>query len=183
MIFYKKLPLSLRNLVLRKDIDPIKMVEPFNLKGHNWALFDPEELITNEGFEFFNNLGISLNKQIAIFKIEKDFTGSIHIDSAPHIFAFNFIMSGEGVIQWVNVDGDKFVSQYEDKYHTSNPFLRWDTIGNIEIIDSTDFSDILVRVDVPHRVVGGKEDRYVISVRPKWPCPLSFEEIVTKLNL
>lgn len=183
MIFYKKLPLSLRDLVLRKDIDPIKMVEPFNLKEHTWAVFEPEELITNEGFEFFNNLGISLNRQMAIFKLEKDFTGPIHIDSPPQIFAFNFVISGEGVTQWVNVDGDKFVCQYENKHYTSNPFLRWDTIRDVEIIDSTDYSDILVRVDVPHRVVCGKEDRYVISVRPLWPCPLSFEEIIEKLNL
>ena len=183
MTYSRTLPLDLRKIILKDNINVPELLIPYNLNGHGWCEFDTNQIVSESGRFWFNHLGVDLSPKVALFKLDKFYTGPIHIDAVPQKFGFNFVMEGTGDMQWVNIEERSYEYTSKTEKCTSTPFKRFNNTAPFTVIETWLGTDGLIRVDIPHRVIGGSEDRYTISIRPSGKCNYTFDDMVQILSL
>jgi len=174
MLYYKNLPRELLQFV--KFIDAHNLLK--GIYGHNWIIIPTTNFLTSEGIEWFTNKKIFLRNTVKVFKIEKNFKGPVHSDAYGPFdveYAFNFVISGQGEMQWVdNIQGTQKISNTNNSLYTI-----YTDVKSLDIIDTWNGDLGIVRVNVPHRVVTTNEERYCVSVRTIiGSYPKTFEDAV-----
>jgi len=184
---YELLDPSVKPLVLKPNLN----VESFfsnvvTTRTNLWVPVPTGELVSEDGVLWFNQRGIVLAAITGVFKTEAGAIGATHIDSSPQKIGFNFVMSGQGEVQWVDVDSPGILEQYEiENYLNPAPdtiYPQPDILDITETWNSAD-GDAVIKVDSPHRIMGGTVDRYVISLRPD-PATIvnkTYEEILAQV--
>jgi len=184
MKYHRPLPSSFRDLLIRKDVDIVNIAEEHKLIKHRWVVVPTNDVVTDEGCEWFKKNNIPLSKYVAVFKLEKFYNGPIHVDAPPQKFGFNFVVCGQGEMQWVDFDGEPEETVWAINGWTSEKYHTFHNVTNVSVIESWSGTDGIVRVDVPHRVLGSDSDRYAVSVRPDWQqCNYTFDEVIQILGL
>ena len=173
MINYLNLPNEMKNFL--KEFDYIDLTK--NIFDHGWKFMPMDSVLTNEGKQWFVDKKIVLRKNAIIFKIPKNVTGPIHVDSTQpeeNDCAFNFVLSGHGKMQWItNLEATEITFKYNSGY-----YKLYENIVKFEILDVWEGNIGLVRINVPHRVVTTDSDRYCISIRlEKGSSPNTFNEL------
>ena len=129
---------------------------------HQYIVRPVEEIFTSAGLDFFKDKGIKLRSTTRIFKkFANNLWGPTHVDSLQQDdAAFNFVVGGTGLMEWVTVEG------YKASDFSLSRLITIKIDSKIEIHDSWSGQCALVRVGFPHRIRSGPDDRYCISVRP-----------------
>jgi hypothetical protein len=166
MLYYKEIS----NDFLDYGIQKINFSKFFEGKYslHTWVNHPIENIFTQHGLKFFMNRNILIRETTRIFKLKSKFESGIHIDSDYYDSAFNFVVEGDGTMQWVNVNnGLEFQGSYTQSNSKLGSYKNFPIYNSIDILDKWSGKCALVRISVPHRMLGGAIDRYCISVRPK----------------
>jgi hypothetical protein len=163
-------------MICHKDIDENFLnygIKKFNLKSlfdpnnpHEWINVPVTEVFTKKGLKFFSDRNIKLRETTRIFRLIANYESTVHVDSDLYDPAFNFVIGGDGIMQWVTIDGVASTGSYTQSNHTTGSYTRFDEFTSLEIDETWTGKCALVRINVPHRVLGGTSDRYCISVRP-----------------
>ena len=165
MIYYKKLDDNFVDYGIQK-LNFSELNFP-NEQPHEWVYLPVNEVFTSAGLQFFKDKNIKLRSTARIFKIIAGCQISpIHIDSEYYDAAFNFVVEGDGKMEWVTVDGIESYSSYTQSNASAGAYKRIVDFSKIEINDSWSGKCALVRIGTPHRVLGGTHDRYCVSARP-----------------
>ncbi len=166
---HKDLPREL--LQFTKPIDYQTLLK--DKSGHDWIIIPTTDFLTKEGIYWFISRNIIIQKTLSLFKGVKNNQGPIHKDTRR--FAFNFVLSGHGKMEWVSdIIGTETVS-----YANNANFVKWIDVNDFNIIDTWCGDLGIVKIETPHRVVTTDVDRYCISIRvvPNLGVQ-SFEEAV-----
>ena len=145
---------------------------------HSWCSIPITDFLTEEGIKWFADRNLALRSTAFVFKIIKNFEGPIHIDSVGSVsagFAFNFVISGYGSMQWVNnIEGNENVS-----YNNDSKYIMYNNVKSFDVTDTWTGNAALVRIDVPHRIISFDEERYCVSIRTQLGTnPKTFEDAV-----
>ena len=141
-------------------IKPINYVDLLkNKAGHDWNTIPTNRFLTTDGILWFLKRSLFLKSTALIFKADKNAEHTIHIDPVP--FAFNFVLSGDGEMQWLtNVVGEKIVNE-----HNGAKYRKYVNIHSYKVSDVWSGKLGLVRTDTVHRIVTKDTDRYCVSIR------------------
>jgi hypothetical protein len=166
MIYYKALDDNFLNYGIQKN-NFSKFFDETN-KSHMWINHPIENIFTLDGLKFFTDRNISLRETTRIFKLKANFQSEIHIDSDYYDSAFNFVVEGNGTMQWIKVhNGAEDQGGYTQSNNNAGSYKRFPTYDSIDVLDNWSGKCALVRISTPHRMIGGATDRYCISIRPK----------------
>jgi hypothetical protein len=150
---------------------------------HKFILYPTDRVLTAQGFSWFKEKGFTLRNKVKIFKILPNCSGPIHVDAFENLgtkFAFNFVCSGHGEMQWVdNIDGDSYLINYNGECY---PGIK--NIRSFNIVERWPGASALVKTDSFHRVITTSEERYCISIRTvTGSFPKTFEEAVKIIEI
>jgi hypothetical protein len=164
MIYYKEI----NEDFLAYGIKDIKFDELFHSENlHEWINVPVTDMFTDAGLQFFSDRNIKLRKTTRVFRLKANHVSDIHVDSDYYDAAFNFIVEGTGVMQWVTViNGVESNGSYIQSSNMTGSYKRFDVYEDYIIDESWSGKCALVKINTPHRVIGGASDRYCISVRP-----------------
>lgn len=134
---------------------------------HEWINIPVTDIFTDSGLKFFSDRNIKLRQTTRVFRLNANHVSDIHIDSDYYDAAFNFVIEGTGVMQWVTViDGVESNGSYMQSNNTVGSYKRFDVYSDFTVDDTWSGKCALVKINTPHRVIGGERVRYCISVRP-----------------
>jgi len=168
MLYKVELNQSIFKFVKSIELDRLK----FSNK-HTWISRKIEEVLTEEGINWFESNGIILCPYALLFRIDANHIGAVHNDGID--YAINFVISGQGTMEWIDViEGDQFESHYQGLN-----YISFSNIKDFRIKDSWSGKLALVRVNYPHRVVAGDSERYCLSIRAT--SPKTFNDALEKL--
>jgi hypothetical protein len=152
---YKDLPKELRQFT--KSIDYETLLK--DKSRHDWCNIPINDFLTNDGLSWFSARSIFIQPTALVFKIIKNHEGIIHLDNEQ--FAFNFVLSGHGKMQWVdNIIGNEILAN-----HNGAKYGKYTDVTACRIIDTWSGDLGIVRINIPHRVVTTDEERYCVSIR------------------
>lgn len=135
--------------------------------SHNWTNIPTEEIFTPFGFNFFEDKKIKLRPHLRFFRCISNQSGSIHIDSDLYDCAFNFVVKGNGKMQWVSLEEPEFRDgNYTQSTNSKGSFKFAPKYKSLIVDEEWSGECALVRINSFHRVVCGDETRYCVSVRP-----------------
>ena len=150
-----------------KSNDWSKFFDPNRIMPHEWVNVPVGEVFTDEGLKYFENLNVTLRPTTRLFRLTENFVSPIHVDSDYYDSAFNFVLNGTHEMQWVTMNGGvESEGTYTQSNYTQGSYKRFDTFDSFTVDESWTGKCALVRINVPHRVIGGPELRYCVSVRP-----------------
>jgi hypothetical protein len=150
-----------------KQIDWKSLFDPTSPHSHEWINVSVNDIFTDEGLKFFADRNIKLRSTTRVFRLNPNFTCEIHVDSDYYDAAFNFVVEGAGEMQWVTVENSVETSgSYTKSDSKQGSFTLINDYTNLTVDDSWDGNCALVKISVPHRVIGGPGVRYCVSVRP-----------------
>lgn len=141
-------------------------------KSYLWDIYiiKPEDLVSQECLDFFNSIGLSLYN-CHLFRGPKGSACGIHVDghdSHKPIWAINWIFgSNASEMIWYDalVEGTQSYTSAETAYQT----WKSDQVKKIDVLkfDQTQRGPVLVRTDIPHRVVNNdmRNVRWCLSLR------------------
>lgn len=171
MEYFINLPDYFKNFIYYKDsIDTL--IE--NKIEHTWVRFPIKEFVNNQGLDWFKDRNLKLLDFCNLFNAH-EFTNTysnIHVDTmGDHLneFAVNYILFGNGEMQWTKVDGSLTIRKINSSY-----FYGYENIREVEILDKWSGSVGLVKINIPHRIVTTNLRRICLSLRFRKTC--SFED-------
>ena len=163
MIYYKELDENFLNY----GIKPVDFTNVFHDDNpHELINMPVTDVFTSEGIKFFTDRNIKLRSTTRVLRLVAGHEGVIHLDSEYYDSAFNFIIAGDGTMEWVTMDGVGSYGAYTQSDSGSGSYKRFDGYTTLDIDASWSGKCALVRINTPHRAIGGTSDRYCISVRP-----------------
>jgi hypothetical protein len=153
------------------------------VRDHDFILYPTSQALTARGISWFKDNGFILRNKVKVFKIISNYSGPIHIDAFDNIgtkFAFNFVYSGQGEMQWIdNIDGESYIID-----NNQERYPGFKNIRSFDIVERWSGTSALVKTDSFHRVITTSNDRYCISVRTvSGSFPRTFEEAINKLEI
>jgi hypothetical protein len=131
--------------------------------GHHWGSYPTTDFITPEGIDWFNSNDINLKSNLFLFKCTPNYTGPIHLDGSS--YAVNYILQGEGTMQWFNDPTNKEIIKYSLTTGEKYTFPVYNDSDDTKILDSWVGTKAVVKVNIPHRVVTEKQARVSVSIR------------------
>lgn len=164
MINYKELDEDFLDFGIQK-INYKDLFDSNNSMPHFWINQKVEDIFTPEGLDFFAQRQIKLRETTRIFKLNAGITSLIHIDSEYYDAALNFVLEGDGEMQWCEVDGPAIEGSYTQSNSSAGSYKAFTDYTNLNIIEKWNGKCAAVNISVPHRMIGGNQDRYCISVR------------------
>lgn len=174
MKYYVDLPEYFRQFVYHKS-DISLLID--NTTDHTWSRYPVEDYITEQGIKWFSERNLRLYDVCNIFNAYQFSETSVHIDTIAKFqndFALNFVLFGEGNMQWVDVDGDRNYYKLN-----SSVFYGYTNIKYVEVLAEWSGKMALVRVNIPHRIVTKNLRRICLSLRFYKTC--SFEQFESLL--
>ena len=162
MINYKELDEDFLNFGIQK-INYKELFDSNITTPHFWIDQKVEDIFTPEGLDFFAQRQIKLRETTRIFKLKSGITSLIHIDSEYYDAALNFVVEGDGEMQWCEVDGPQL--QVVTRKETLGSYKAFTNYTTLKVIEKWNGKCAAVDISVPHRMIGGNQDRYCISVR------------------
>jgi len=173
MIFYKDLPGQVSDYVIPRDY--MSMVTEFRT-AHDWRFVDTDYFLNDYGRNWFLEKGLVFKKQSSLFKGEPHIISSFHSDSKINDLGINFILQGEGEMQWVEP-----VGATEIEYPDQGAYIQtWINIQEIKVLGTWTGKCAMVNVKVPHRVTTLNSDvpRVCFSLRPDLTkCSMNFDKL------
>jgi len=136
--------------------------------AHDWIWVNTVDWITEFGIEWFKNKNIPIKSRAFLFVATPNCPGITHID-LPERAAFNFIIQGNGSMQWLSNLSDPT----SVRVHNGSTYPVYGNTKSCIIDDEWTGRIGLVKVDTPHRVVTTDSYRYCLSLRTTY----SFEEV------
>jgi len=145
---------------------------------HSWIELETTDFITVEAILWFLKQGFDIKPKIYLFCAVQNIVGPIHSDLCT--YAFNFVVSGYGKMEWINPYNDSYnaTKQYKDR---ESQYLRFSPHENDIILDSWDGEQGLVDVYTPHRIKTKEVKRYCLSLRTHYRKIKSFDDAVQTL--
>ena len=172
MKYYIDLPEYFNKFVKSIDISSIE-----NFYGHTWKRFSPNDVLTQDGLNWFNERNLQIH-HCNLFNLHEQTVGDIHVDVIGNNFAgfaLNFILHGEGEMQWTEIDGELSLQKKHNSY-----FYGYENIKNITILERWSGNMAIVKVNIPHRVISYDTRRVVLSLRFMQPYTFeNFEKILS----
>jgi hypothetical protein len=165
MIYHKEIDDNFLSYGIQ-HINYKELFDPKFITDHEWVNYPIVNIFTPDGLKFFSDRNIKLRETTRIFRLRAGIESLIHIDSDYYDAAFNFVLEGQGEMQWVTMDGVESTGSYTQSNTDSGSYRRFVEFTNLAINERWSGKCALVRINSPHRVVGGTVDRYCISVRP-----------------
>jgi hypothetical protein len=171
---YHRLDIQYRDRMHYKDLprELLQFTKPIDYEtllkykfGHDWTYIYVNDFLTEEGLLWFSSRNFFLRKDVQLFKIVKNYVGTFHSDSYSNDngieFAFNFVLSGQGTMQWADdIIGNKVIVKHNntsyEKYHDAKDF---------KILDEWSGDLGIVKINAMHRVVNKNQHRYCASIR------------------
>jgi hypothetical protein len=173
MINHVQLPEELKSYIKQIDYESLGPKE----SGHKWNYISIHDVLTVEGIRWFLSRKIFLRGDVHLFRLPKHSQGAIHIDGYDVDsldYAFNFVVSGYGEMQWI----DNIVGQEQVFDLDYSKYVAFNDVTSCNIVDTWDGDMALVRINVPHRIVTSDKDRYCISLRTlSHMQPKTFDEV------
>jgi len=182
MKYYIDLPKSLWELLTIPDDIQLLLGKKFNSwSDHEFNLFDISKFVSVDGIKWFADRNIILKKHIVLFRMSPNHSGPIHTDPDAN-FAINFIVSGHGEMQWLDVTGPADITYHTTEYGKLQKVKMWKRKKIIKstVTEKWTGDTALVRTNVPHCVVTTDVPRLCISLRAT--SPQSFEEAAELLS-
>jgi hypothetical protein len=179
-MYFKELNKRFDNFLQIVDYEPyFSSLE----RDHYFVRYPTFQALTAQGISWFKDNGFVLRNEVKVFKINSNCSGPIHIDAFDNLgtkFAFNFVYSGHGEMQWVdNIDGDLCMIDYKEEQ-----FPIFKNIRSFNVVERWSGTSALVKTDSFHRVITTANNRYCISVRTvSGSFPRTFEEAVNRLEI
>ena len=164
MINYKELDEDFLNFGIQK-INYKELFDSNITTPHFWIDQKVEDIFTPEGLDFFAQRQIKLRETTRIFKLNAGITSLIHIDSEYYDAALNFVVEGDGEMQWCEVDGPAITGSYTQSNSFAGSYKAFTNYTTLKVIEKWNGKCAAVNISVPHRMIGGNQDRYCISVR------------------
>ena len=173
------IPLPKEFAQLTKPIDYVNLLK--NKIGHDWIYIPITDFLTDEGINFFASKKFVLNEKITLFKCVRGTVGPIHIDTivnSNNDYAFNFVLSGNGTMEWLSdIKGKCLISNANNGH-----YLVYKDVESCNVTESWSGDLALVKINLPHRVVAFDTDRYCVSVRTvPGSFPKTFEDAVNMI--
>lgn len=166
MIYHKEFDENFLNYGIKK-VDWASLFDPNTPHLHEWINTPIIDIFTDEGLKFFSDRNIKLRDTTRVFRLTPNFACAVHTDSDYHDAAFNFIVQGTSEMQWVSLEGAiESTGSYTQSNSVPGSFTLFNEYSQLNIEHTWTGKCALVRIDIPHRVVGGPNIRYAVSVRP-----------------
>jgi hypothetical protein len=149
-----------------------------DIQVHNWVELETTDYITDEAIRWLITMGFDIKTKIYLFCANHNIIGPIHSDLSN--YAFNFVVSGYGTMEWVK----PYNKPYTDEKVYSNrvsKYLRYVSHENDVLLDIWNGTQGMVQVFTPHRIVTHNEKRYTLSLRTHCKHIQSWDQAVQKL--
>jgi hypothetical protein len=178
-MFYKNFPEESSEWILPLDID--KIMSSFDLKSpHDWIHLNTKDVLSDKGQMWFLEKGIHLSSICLFFIAYPNDQGPIHIDHKINDAGFNFVLSGSGSMQWLDVgNAEEYPTDLVLQSGASMKFTGFSDVRKLSILDSWQGDRGMVRVGTPHRIVTFKSRRICLSLRQASGASKSFDELIT----
>jgi hypothetical protein len=178
MIFYKDIFGSVDDFVIPRDY----MAELIDWnRGHDWTFMDVDCVLTDYAKSWMLEKGIILKKQAALFKADPFEEWYIHSDHKIYDVGINFVVQGEGEMQWIDTSGatESPVHQIREG---SDAIYTHITVPKIKVLDSWSGKCGIVNTRVAHRISTLSSTmpipRLCLSFRPdRTKCDITFDKL------
>ena len=180
MKYYIDLPEKFREfLIIPSNLN--EMI-PIVQNRHELKQFPMSTFITLEGLQWFSDRNIVLKEKANLFRLGANSSGPIHSDTVVQ-FAFNFVLSGFGEMQWVTADGETEQYSLDTKSGNVVQFEKYKmhTVTNVKILERWTGEMALVNTLAYHCIKTTSSDRICLSIRTL--SPLTFEEVVNAIDI
>jgi hypothetical protein len=145
---------------------------------HNWVELETNDYITDEALIWFTINGFDIKSKIYLFCANNNIIGPIHSDLTN--YAFNFVLSGYGTMQWINPYNKPYITEkvYSNRI---TKYLTYVPHKNDVILDTWNGTQGMVQVFTPHRIITESKKRYTLSLRTHCKQIKSWDQAVQKL--
>jgi len=173
MILYKDIPGTVNDFVIPRDY--MSMVTDFT-RGHDWKFVDTDYFLTDYAKNWFLDKGVIFKNQSALFKAEPNGVWDIHSDSKINDLGINFVLQGDGEMQWVDpIGADEVIITEQGVLY---PFYVNPT--DIKVLGSWLGTCGIVNIKLPHRIstLNSNIPRVCFSLRPdRTKCDITFDKL------